>query len=323
MRFINSPTSYGAIFVTAGAVLWGLDGLFRRSLAKDLDAPTIVLTEHVFLVLVMLPFLGRAFRHARQQLHAREWAALMAVGAGASATATVLFTEAFGRGDPITPLVLQKLQPFIAIAGAYTVLGERYRGRYWIYFALGIIGAWLLAFREPGEVHVEDVQVAALSIGAATFWGLGTVFGRLLSFKLSFVELTTLRFALGLPASVALVFATNSKPTPPTDDLASLGLLALVPGLIALLFYYYGMRRTPASVATLAELAFPVTAAVVGYLFLQGRLTDTQWVGAGVLTATVFVLNFRSSRDAEDVGVEIDDDVLVDLVKERTPATSN
>ena len=45
-------------------------------------------------------------------------------------------------------------------------------------------------------------------------------------------------------------------------------------GLIAVSLYYYGLRTTPAVAATLAELAFPVTAALVGYLAFDATLTS-------------------------------------------------
>ena len=68
---------------------------------------------------------ARAVR-GRDALRARG----IAVGAGASAIATILFTQAFVQGDPITPVVLQKVQPLIAIAAARVILGEEPRRRF-------------------------------------------------------------------------------------------------------------------------------------------------------------------------------------------------
>jgi drug/metabolite transporter (DMT)-like permease len=73
-------------------------------------------------------------------------------------------------------------------------------------------------------------------------------------------------------------------------------LLALVPGLLALLLYYRGLRTTPASRATLAELAFPVTAAVVGVTLLDGRLDASQWAGFGIVLAAVLALAVHERR---------------------------
>ena len=68
-------------------------------------------------------------------------------------------------------------------------------------------------------------------------------------------------------------------------------LLALVPGLLGLLLYYRGLERTPASIATFAELAFPATALVVNYLALGATIDATQAVGFCVLWITIALLH--------------------------------
>ena len=73
----------------------------------------------------------------------------------------------------------------------------------------------------------------------------------------------------------------------PLSSLPLLAALALVPGLLALLLYYRGLSRTPASKATLAELAFPLTAALVGVVVLGGRLEVSQWLGFAVVLVAV------------------------------------
>jgi drug/metabolite transporter (DMT)-like permease len=69
--------------------------------------------------------------------------------------------------------------------------------------------------------------------------------------------------------------------------------LALVTGLIAMGLYYYGLRSVPAVAATLAELAFPVTAILVGYFKFGQTLTGWQWVGVGLTTLVVALLPVR------------------------------
>src|SRR4051812_34926627 len=94
-RWIAPP-----LLVTVAAMLWGTDALIRRPLALELDAATLVLAEHVILVAVVsrrVPdALGRAWRAGWPVV-----ASLVLVGAGASAAATVLFTQAFTHGDPV------------------------------------------------------------------------------------------------------------------------------------------------------------------------------------------------------------------------------
>ena len=52
--------------------------------------------------------------------------AAVVIGAGSSAVATILFTQAFVVGtDFVTPVVLQKVQPIVAVIAARIILGER------------------------------------------------------------------------------------------------------------------------------------------------------------------------------------------------------
>ena len=68
--------------------------------------------------------------------------------------------------------------------------------------------------------------------------------------------------------------ATGAPLFPSPGDIPGLVGLALVPGLAALLIYYRGLQSTPAARATIAELAFPITAAVVCG---AARIADHLW----------------------------------------------
>lgn len=301
------PRTNGGSFllVAVAAALWGTDALFRRGLALQLPPTAVVFSEHVLLVAFTLPLLARALPLLRR-LTARDWAALLLVGAGASAAATTMFTAAFRLGDPTTPLLLQKLQPLIAVAAARLLLGERLLPRFGAYLAAALTGAWLVAFPDPAQVQVSAALPALLALGAAALWGLGTVLGRHLVPIVGHAELTALRFAVGLPAS-ALFAATLDgwSWTGEVDarDGVALVLLALVPGLLSLRLYYRGLAGTPAAAATLAELAFPVAAVVIGYTVFGEALTATQWLGTVVLSATITVMGLAGSRRSEALGV--------------------
>jgi drug/metabolite transporter (DMT)-like permease len=77
-------------------------------------------------------------------------------------------------------------------------------------------------------------------------------------------------------------------------DLLFIALLALVTGFVALLLYYYGLQRTPASVAAIAELTFPIVAIAVGYLAFDTTLTTSQFAGVAVTSLVVMLLPVRA-----------------------------
>lgn len=282
--------------VALGAALWATDAPFRLPLAGRADASTIVFGEHLVLVLVLLPVLPRAIR-ALRGTDLRTKLAVIGIGAGSSAVATTLFTLSFRFGDPITPAVIQKVQPVIAIAGAALLLGERVRLRFAWFAVPALVGVWLLAFADPLHVTVDRAEVALLALGAATLWAAGTVLGRLVAPSVGPLELTTLRFAIGLPTALIIVALTGSAFWVP--DLAATGsvvAMALIPGLLAMWIYYRGLQQTPASRATLAELAYPLTAAVVGIWVFNTQLTASQWVGGALIVAAVTALSLHEAH---------------------------
>lgn len=314
IRRPRAATTLGFVLVALAAATWASDGLFRRGLALELPAGTVVMVEHVILVAITLPLLIRAVPVTRT-FNYRDWMSLVTIGAGASALATVLFTQAFVHGDPNTPLLLQKLQPLFAIGGATVLLGERLLPRFGIYLVCALVGAYLITFPEPTSVSISAFAPAALSLGAAGLWGFGTVLGRHLTAKVEFASLTALRFAVGLPATFAIVLFQDRGAAISTiggRDALALLLLALIPGLLGLLLYYRGLRETPASAATLAELAFPISAITINYLAFEATLVASQWVGVFLLSATIAAMGLASRRGTPAIGIELPASVVAE-----------
>lgn len=309
----------GVAMVALAAALWGTDGLLRRGLALELPAATVVVYEHLILVVLVAPLLPRLYRAVRR-FNARDWVAAVLVGAGASATATMLFTAAFRYGDPTTPLLLQKIQPFVAILGARLLLGERLRPRFFGFFLVAVIGAYLIGFADPTAVSLAAAIPALLAVGAAALWAMGTVLGRMLISHIDHLELTALRFVIGLPAA-ALICLVDLGPAGfaiQAADGPSLFALALIPGLLALMIYYRGLTATPAASATLAELAFPLSAVTLNYLFFGTTLTATQWLGVAAVAGTLVTMSRLATHGPPALGVDLQEADLHDRVAPST-----
>jgi drug/metabolite transporter (DMT)-like permease len=294
-----SSARVGVVAVAVAAGLWGTDALLRRPLAHSTEPATIVFGEHVVLVAILLPVVVAALP-ALWRAGPRFVAAAVVVGAGSSALATILFTQAFVDGDPVTPVVLQKVQPLIAVSLAAAFLGERPRPRFGLFFLGGLAGTWLMAFPSPVDVSLHGLTPVLYALAAASLWALGTVLGRFLALELPFEQVTAVRFAFGLPAALAAVLVLGAPLTASAHDELFIAVLALVTGLVAVLLYYYGLKRTTASVASLAELAFPVVAIAVGYLAFDATLTSTQLAGVALTSLVVLLLPRRARVLVED-----------------------
>ena len=282
----------GVILIAVAAAMWGTDPIIRKTMNPTTSATTIVFGEHVILVLCTLPLLLAAVpavvRAGRSYV-----AAAVVVGAGSSALATILFTQAFVDGNPVTPVVLQKVQPLVAVSLAAVMLGERPRPRFGLFLVGGVAGTWLMAFPSPFHVSLHGLAPVLYALAAAALWALGTVLGRFLALEMPFEQVTAVRFAFGLPAALAAVLVLGAPFRASLHDELFIALLALVTGLVALLLYYYGLQRTTASVASIAELAFPVVAITVGYFAFDATLTGTQVVGVALTSLVVLLLPVR------------------------------
>jgi len=279
-------------------MLWGSDLLLRVKVVQSgWSAADIVLTEHLILTASLAVPLALGWRRLAA-LTGRQWIALAFVGIGGSAVATWLYTTAFTLdfSRALTVALLQKTQPIFALLLAGIVLGERRSKGFWFWCLLALLGSILLVVTDKDfGMHLMGrvrLQQALLALLASAIWGAATVAGRPLSVILPPMLLSGARFALALP--VLALLAWHSPPPPPearTPDIyAMLLLIALVPGLLGISLYYRGLRGTTASVATLAELCYPLTSLLIGVFVLHAPMTVGQWVGVALLLAAVVAL---------------------------------
>ncbi len=298
------------LLVALAAMLWGTDTVFRSPLLKHigggpiLQATQIVTMEHIVLTVVCLPILWLAAREIRA-LKRAQWIAIIAIGVGASGLATILFTISFSYGHFIETLLLQKLQPLIAILLANFWLGERISRRAWVWVPVAIFGAYCIVIPNPLDPRAawEDFHVSAglFAIAAAALWGAGTVFGRYALSTVRFTTLTALRFTTALPAlliTLLVIGGPSAFGNYRMDDVPLYIGIALIPGLFPMLLYYRGLASTPASLATLAELAFPITGIIVNLYFVTPPQTVTAWQLAGIviLIGSLIALDYTNAR---------------------------
>ena len=292
--------SWGTYLVLLAAMLWATDAPFRVYLTEGLSSNFIVLGEHFIDVLIVLPILVLGWRQLKG-LSWREWGAVAIIAIGGSALASVAFTEAFHYVNPSVAILLQKLQPLIAIALAAIILKEPLVRKYWLWAALALGGAYLISFPNlvpqlyPGEAFNPNVIGVLLALIAAFFWGASTVMGTFVLRKIDFKMMTALRFVGAFAFLLMLNWRQQSFPAAGqftwTDGLFIL-IIAIVSGVVSLFIYYKGLETTNASVATLAELGFPMAAIFVNWMFIpNSALVPMQFVGVAVLLFAIWGLS--------------------------------
>jgi len=303
------------------AALWAFDAYFRPGLTKQLSSGQIVLVEDLLISLFLLPVLVANLSSLRR-LSGRRWLALAAIAIGPQAVATVLFTKAIGYSfsNPAAPnfdvlhevYLLYLLQPIFGLAFARVFLGERRKRSFWPLAAIALVGVYLIVFADdptaPWQIRHPELLAGALVMGAVIMWAAGTVLGRYALRDVSFPVTTTMRFVLALPVLLVIVLVDKGGAAfsgYSVSQLPSFLGIVLVPGLLAMLLYYLALSNTPASLATIAELGYPLALFLIFSLPApvgQGApLRPVELLGAVLLVASVVTLNFLKTRYVVDV----------------------
>ena len=144
-------------------------------------------------------------------------------------------------------ILLQKVQPLIAIALAWFFLGERLSKNFWVWTATALFGAYLVSFPNlvpqlyEGEAFNPNTVGALLALTAAVLWGASTVFGKFVLRKVSFQMMTSLRFVGAFVFLAILTTAQHSFPVTGTltsTDWLFIGIIAITSRFVFLFFFF-------------------------------------------------------------------------------------
>jgi len=314
MNTARRMLAWGPGLVFLAAMLWASDAPFRTHLTQALASNFIVLGEHAISCIVAIPVLILNWAELKK-LSKGQWAAAIFIGVCGSALASVAFTESFHYVNPSVAIVLQKIQPLIAIGLAYWLLGEALHKNFWLWTALALVGAYLVSFpglvpqTYAGEAFNPNLIGALLALAAAALWGAATVFGKYVLRDVGFQTLTSLRFVIGLIFLIALNAFEGTFPAAgiiTTTDVLFIVIIALASGVFSLFLYYYGLQFTRASIATIAELGFPIASVFVNAYFIPGNqtagtlwgLAPAQWLGTLLVLFAMYMLTRVNEAEA-------------------------
>lgn len=299
MKYIK----YGSAAVVLAALLWSLDGLLRRQL-YSLPAPVIVFWEHMFGLIILTPFIISSLK-AFKKLTQKQWIAIVGVSFLSGALGTILYTAALGRIQYIpfsVVVLLQQLNPIFAITTAAILLREPLSKKFFGLSAVALVAGYFVSFPNLSvnfSTGTGTLVAALFAVGAAACWGTSTAFSKYALKDISTMHITALRF--GFTPIFALMFVFLSGSSKALGSLSFVQFKYIVAitfstGLVALIIYYFGLKRVLASRAAVLELAWPLSAVFVGYVFLKAGLTATQVLGAIVMGWAIYSI----SKDAKN-----------------------
>ena len=286
---------FAPVFVILAAMLWGTDGIVLRPSLYNLPVPLVVFIESSIVAIILTPFF-KSQLPALRRLEIRDWIAFAGVALFGGAIGTMSITKALFYVNHVNlsvVMLIQKLQPVFAIVLASILLKEKLTSKFALWAGLAIVGAYLMTFGPhlPNlNTGNKTLQAVMFALMASFSFGLSTVLSKRALKNVSFELGTYIRFLLTAIFMLVLVLVLGnigSVREISQKQVIIFFIIAFSTGGPAIFLYYYGLKRISASVATICELAFPLTAVVLEYLVHDKWLSSLQWVGVAILLASM------------------------------------
>jgi drug/metabolite transporter (DMT)-like permease len=203
-------------------------------------------------------------------------------------------------------ILLQKLQPIVAISLAAIVLKEQIQKQFIIWAIICLIGGLLVSSPDIGRFyHLMVTNFGSVTSDVATrgymlvgvsilCWGSTTVFGKRLT-MLGYETKSIMggRFLIGFLTLIPFVKWDRHLILPYGEDYIKIAVMVLISGALAMWFYYRGLKRINAKTAAIAEMFFPFFAIVVNWIFLGKQLTELQLLGGAILIFGSLVIQIK------------------------------
>ncbi|MBM4172273.1 MAG: DMT family transporter [Ignavibacteria bacterium] len=290
--------------IIIAASLWGFDGIVLRPSLYNLPVPLVVFVESTIVALILSPIFFKN-RSKIFSLDKKDWIAFFLVALTGGAIGTMAITKALFYVNFVNlsiVILIQKLQPVFAIVLAAIFLREKLSKEFFIWAGFAIAGAYLLTFgfSIPVINSSDKTTIAAvLSLIAAISFGSSTVFSKRALRNVNFELGTYLRF--GMATVIMLIITIYLGQLSSIDDIQPnqwfiFLVIALTTGGAAIFLYYYGLKKITASVATICELAFPLTAVILEYLIHDNIIGPVQWIGVLILIVSIIKVSSLKSR---------------------------
>jgi drug/metabolite transporter (DMT)-like permease len=292
------------ILIIIAASLWGIDGIVLRPSLYNLPVPLVVLIESSIVAIFLSPIFIKQFPKIKA-LDRKDLISFFLVALFGGAIGTMSITKALFYVNFVNlsvVILIQKLQPVFALILASLLLKEKLRKEFFIWAGFAILGAYLMTFglSLPNLSTGDKTAIAAgLSLVAAFSFGSSTVFSKRALRNVGFQLGTYLRFLFASVIMLVIALSFGDIVHFASVSLKQWGiffLIAFTTGGAAIFLYYYGLKKVTASVATICELAFPLTAVILEY-FLRGNILDVvQWVGVIILIISIIKVSYLNNH---------------------------
>lgn len=219
------------------------------------------------------------------------------LGIFAAGLPDLLLTEAIRHSGAIIAAILARLEIPLAVIFAHFLLKEKVGKNAYLAGIISIVGAVFVAYRPEQQITVNDQFYVGVfcAIGAATLWGLSSVYAKhILNKKTDPLALSFVRLCMGsiFALAIAVLFVHD-----PIFSLTQLHLtdwsLIIYLGIflsgLAYLFFYRSLTILDAHVAVVL-LGLSIVVFVLSGLLIGETIRPLQWLGIGMIVFSIFLV---------------------------------
>lgn len=304
MRLKKKEKVRGVLLISFASILWGLDGVVLTPRLSNLNVIFVVFILHAIPFLFMNLFLYPRYKEL-SKLDKTAIYSLIAVSVFGGAVGTIAIVKALFIVDfhqLSVVVLLQKLQPVFAIVLAAIFLREKLTKHFLFWGAIAIMAGYFLTFgfNKP-NIHADanTIKASLLSILAAFSFGSSTVFSKNILKRVGFITATFFRygtsFLLLLPIVIFAGFFSQFSQMTNVNWIIVL-IISVTTGSGAILLYYYGLKYVKASVSTISELFFPISAIFFDYVINGNILSPIQWISAAVMIFAIIKASVEKKK---------------------------
>lgn len=290
----------GTLLVVTAGVFWGFDGIVLTPNLYTLNVAYVVFMLHLLPTIVLTLFWGEKeikniMKMDRKTIFLFGLIAFFGGALGTLSIVKALFLVNFQHLTVVT--LLQKLQPVFAVILASILLKERVGKKFILYGVIALIGGYFLTFQNtlPSMSSPNIIKGSLYAILAAFSFGISTVLGKKALSNCEFRTAVYTRYLfttiiMGIIIIINGNFVEHLYKTTPKHWLI-FTIIGMISGTTAIYLYYKGLRFIKASIATMCELSFPISAIIFDFIFNKKMLSPVQFISAGVMIYAIYMIN--------------------------------
>ena len=292
---MKNPKTLGALQIIGAALLWGTLGLFGRTL-NALGVPaTSIVTIRIIVAFFGLALFWILVKKKIPKINLKDIPLLLTYTLTSIVAYNFLYFSAISLIPIALAAILLYLSPIFVLLFSALLLKERITIPK-ILFALVIFVGIGMVFNIKNDNQFNTLGLV-YGIGAGITFALYSVLGKRLMEKNETLDVVTYSFGLGgLGLFILSLLRSEINFIYPIQTWTLLVILGLVPTLLAFILYNSGLRKIKASEASILSTLEPITAAILGSIFLSETLMPPQILGVFIVIIGIILSNIRSNK---------------------------